>query len=167
MTTAKPPSTVKLIEVDTPVDVAESGDTMRAAGLHAIATLLTTEAVLIASKHTLEPRSANSPSSERSSPKPHDPSFVPLIQRITSRIAGVVASSRYVLLLYNIKRDMLEKAKTITPGRRAPTISPLEEPGWVAVNVMVESAKLADAMDRLEEMGAEDILVTKLENCRV
>lgn len=61
----------------------------------------------------------------------------------------------------------MAKAIAITPGRRAPTISPLEEAGWVAVNVMVETKNLADVMDQLVEVGAEDVLVTKLENCRV
>lgn len=127
---------------------------MRAAGLHAIATVLTTEAVLISSKNP-------------SSPSHRDPSLASLIQRITARIKGVIASSRFSLCLYNIQRESLSKAIAITPGRRAPTVSPLEQDGWVAVNVMVETKKLADVMDELVECGAEDILVTKLENCRV
>jgi len=45
-------------------------------------------------------------------------------------------------------------------------VNPLEEDGWVAVSVMVETRVIADTMDRLEEVGAEDILVTKLENSR-
>lgn len=32
---------------------------------------------------------------------------------------------------------------------------------------MVETKKLADVMDELVDCGAEDILVIKLENCRV
>ncbi|KAF8319607.1 HisG-domain-containing protein [Clavulina sp. PMI_390] len=132
------------------VDLVESGETMRAAGLHAIATVLTTEAVLIASKAHAS-----------------DPSFAPLIQRITSRIAGVIASTKFSLMVYNIKRESLAKAVAVTPGRRAPTVSPLEESGWVAVSVMVETKLLADVMDNLVECGAEDLLVTKLENCRV
>jgi len=136
------------------VDLVESGETMRAAGLHAIATVLETEAVLI---------SSNNPSS----PSHRDPSLASLIQRITARIEGVVASSRFSLCIYNIQRELLAKAFAITPGRRAPTVSPLDQDGWVAVNVMVETKKLADVMDELVECGAEDILVTKLENCRV
>jgi ATP phosphoribosyltransferase len=127
---------------------------MRAAGLHAIATVLETQAVLISSKNP-------------ASPSHRDPSLAALIQRITSRIEGVIASARFSLCLYNIRRDLLPKATSITPGRRAPTISPLDQDDWVAVNVMVETKKLAYVMDELVECGAEDILVTKLENCRV
>ncbi|KAF8657325.1 hypothetical protein AX16_002247 [Volvariella volvacea WC 439] len=131
------------------VDLVESGETMRAAGLHAIATVLETEAVLI-----------------RSTTQKH-PHFTPLINTITSRIAGVIAASKYVVCQYNISRDQLPAARLITPGRKAPTISPLEEDNWVAVSVMVEKSKIADAMDQLMHIGARDIMVFNLDNCRV
>ncbi|KAI0793153.1 ATP phosphoribosyltransferase [Irpex lacteus] len=131
------------------VDLVESGDTMRAAGLHAIATVLQTEAVLIKSN------------------KPKNPAHEPLIRRITSRIAGVVAASRYVICEYNVRRDKLHAATAVTPGRRAATISPLEDEDWVAVSSMVEKSKSADVMDQLVTIGAEDILIFNLDNCRV
>jgi ATP phosphoribosyltransferase len=127
----------------------ESGDTMRAAGLHAIATLLQTEAVLIKS----------------STPK-HE-ALQPLIELITSRIAGVIAASKYVICQYNVSRDKLDAATKITPGRRAPTISKLDEEGWVAVSSMVEKNKVATVMDELVRIGAEDVLIFNLDNCRV
>lgn len=122
---------------------------MRAAGLHAIATILPTEAVLIKS----------------STPKHTD--LAPLIELISQRIAGVIASKRYVLCQYNIRREMLHACAALTPGRRAPTVSPLEESDWVAVSAMVESKHIASTMDDLVKAGAEDVLVLKLENCRV
>ncbi|TFY62052.1 hypothetical protein EVJ58_g4107 [Rhodofomes roseus] len=131
------------------VDLVESGDTMRAAGLHAIATLMQSEAVLIKS----------------STPK-HE-SLDPLIKLITARIAGVVAASKYVVCEYNIPRAKLHDATGITPGRRAPTISPLEDEAWVAVSSMVEKKRVADVMDELVKIGAEDILIFNLDNCRV
>ncbi|KZT12228.1 ATP phosphoribosyltransferase [Laetiporus sulphureus 93-53] len=131
------------------VDLVESGDTMRAAGLHAIATLLQSEAVLIKSS------------------KPKHESLEPLIKLLTSRIAGVVAASKYVICEYNILREKLHAATSITPGRRAPTISPLEDEDWLAVSSMVEKRKVADVMDELVKIGAEDILIFNLDNCRV
>jgi len=131
------------------VDLVESGDTMRAAGLHAIATVLDSEAVLIKSsvpKHT---------------------HLAPLIELITSRMAGVIAASKYVICQYNIQREQLPAATTITPGRRAPTISPLEEENWVAVSSMVEKGRIATIMDKLVSIGAEDIMIFNLDNCRV
>lgn len=122
---------------------------MRAAGLHAIATVLTTEAVLIKST------------------TPKHPHLTPIIELITSRIAGFIASSKFVMCQYNIPRARLEEATAITPGRRAPTISPLEEEGWVAVSSMVEKGRSATVMDELVKIGAEDVLILKLDNCRV
>ncbi|KAH9048749.1 ATP phosphoribosyltransferase, partial [Lactarius hengduanensis] len=130
---------------------AESGETMRAAGLRPIATLLQSEAVLIRSS---TPKHAH---------------LAPLIDKITARIAGVIAAGKYVICQYNVRRATLSAATTITPGRRAPTISPLEDPEWVAVSSesMVERSKMADVMDQLVSVGAEDILIFNLDNSRV
>jgi len=131
------------------IDLVESGDTMRAAGLHAIATVLETEAVLVRST------------------TPKHPHLTPLIDLITKRIAGVIAAEKFMVLQYNIQRDKLALATKVTPGRRAPTISPIEEENWVAVSVMVEKKKSAKVMDDLVAIGAEDILAFNLDNCRV
>jgi ATP phosphoribosyltransferase len=125
---------------------------MRAAGLHAIHTLMTSEAVLIAPRKQHESLT---------------PELAPLVQLLKSRIAGVLAAKRYNYVSYNIRRDNLTAALKITPGRRAPTVSPLDEDGWVAVSSMVERNRLAVTMDELERTGAEDILVLALDNCRV
>jgi ATP phosphoribosyltransferase len=60
----------------------------------------------------------------------------------------------------------LDDARRITPGNRAPTVTSLEESGWVAISVMVPRKKIAIVMDQLTEVGACDILVTKIENSR-
>lgn len=127
------------------VDLVESGETMRAAGLKAISTVVSSSAILIKSKH------------------PSDPKLVDLI---TARIKGVITAQRYVLCTYNIERSKLDIAKQITPGNRAPTVTSLEEAGWVAISVMVLRKKIALVMDELTAAGACDILVSKIENSR-
>lgn len=127
------------------VDLVESGETMRAAGLCAIDTVVESTAVLIKSKTTANQK---------------------LVNLVTARIRGVIQAQRYVLCAYNIPISSLEEAKKITPGRRAPTITNLAEEGWVAVSVMVEKSQLAGVMDRLEEVQATDILATQLINSR-
>lgn len=121
---------------------------MRAAGLHAIETILDSQAVLIRSN------------------KPN-PANIGLITRVTARIAGVIAAGKYVLCNYNIPRNRVQEATKITPGRRAATVSPLDDPEWVAVSSMVLKAEVADVMDRLVAIGATDILNISLSNCRV
>lgn len=130
------------------VDLVESGETMRACGLHAIGTLLNSQAVLIRPV-TPHPRSNQS-----------------LIKLIVSRIRGVIAASQYVLVEYNIHKDNIDQALQVTPGRRAATVSPLEDEGWSAVSAMVKKSEVATVMDRLEEVGGTDIFTLALHNCR-
>ncbi|OAX32952.1 hypothetical protein K503DRAFT_840882 [Rhizopogon vinicolor AM-OR11-026] len=78
---------------------------------------------------------------------PHRDHHAPLINLITSRIAGAMAAGIFVICEYNIRRDALPRAAAITPGRRAPTVSPLEEEGWFAVSSMVEKKNVATTMD--------------------
>lgn len=127
------------------VDLVESGETMRAAGLCAIDTVVESTAVLIKSKKTTNQK---------------------LVDLITARVRGVIQAQRYVLCTYNIARSRLEDATKITPGKRAPTITNLAEEGWLAISVMVAKSELAGVMDRLEEVDATDILVTQLINSR-
>lgn len=137
---------VALGVADAIVDLVESGETMRAAGLKAIDTVLSTSAHLIGSKA---------------------PSHADVAQTIVSRISGVLAAKKYVLCNYNAPRTVLPEMLKITPGRRAATVSPLEESDWVAVSSMVESKKIAEVMDQLKAQGASDILVFGINNCRV
>lgn len=123
---------------------------MRACGLHAIATLMTSEAVLI--KPTT----------------PHKRSDTNLITLITRRLRGVIAASRYVLVTYNVQRgERLDACLHITPGRRAATVMPLDVDEWNAVQAMVLRNEVAVICDRLETAGASDILVMQLANCRI
>ncbi|KAF2863565.1 putative ATP phosphoribosyltransferase His1 [Piedraia hortae CBS 480.64] len=127
------------------VDLVESGETMRVAGLKAIATVIETTAVLIRSKNPTNPK---------------------LVRLVSSRIQGVITAAKYVLCTYNVERSRLPQAKNITPGKRAPTVTGLEEDSWVAVQAMVPHDKIASVMDELIELGATDVLVTELKNTR-
>lgn len=128
---------------------------MRAAGLKAIETILSTETVLICnrSKHI-----------DKSSEK-----YI-LIEKLRKRIKGVIDADRFVLCNYNIAKSKLASAIKITPGNKAPTLSPLEGGGsaeaWVAVSSMVEKSAIVSVMDKLEEVGATDLLVFNIHNCR-
>ncbi|KAK3330225.1 hypothetical protein B0H66DRAFT_51220 [Apodospora peruviana] len=127
------------------VDLVESGETMKAAGLKAIDTVVDSSAILIKSK------------------APSNPAMVDLI---ASRIGGVITAQKYVLCQYNVARARLAEATRVTPGKRAPTITSLEEEGWVAVSAMVEKKRIAPVMDELTKVGATDILVLDIHNTR-
>ncbi|RAL15608.1 ATP phosphoribosyltransferase [Aspergillus homomorphus CBS 101889] len=126
------------------VDLVESGETMKAAGLKAIDTVVESTSVLVKSRNT------------------HNS----LVGLIASRIRGVITAQRYVLCQYNIPRSELSTASNITPGKRAPTVTALDQDGWVAVSAMVEKKKIATVMDELIKVGATDILVLNIANSR-
>lgn len=127
------------------VDLVESGETMRAAGLHAIDTVVESTAVLIKSRTVSNPK---------------------LVKLIAARISGVIAAQKYVLCQYNILSNLLPQATKITPGKRAPTVTSLVETDWVAVSSMVEKKTIATVMDELTLVGATDILVLDIANSR-
>lgn len=117
---------------------------MKAAGLKAIDTVVESTAVLV--------KSRNSKSD--------------VLNLLAARIRGVITAQRFVLCQYNIPRTELPVATKITPGKRAPTITALEEPEWVAVSSMVEKKRIATVMDDLIKVGATDILVLNIANSR-
>ena len=125
--------------------MVESGETMKAAGLKAIDTVIETSAILIKSRK---------------------PSNSDLVDLIAQRIRGVITAQKYVLCQYNVERSLLADASKIAPGKRAPTVTSLEADGWVAVSVMVEKKKIAVIMDELTRVGATDILVLDIANTR-
>ncbi|TLS29401.1 hypothetical protein PpBr36_00166 [Pyricularia pennisetigena] len=127
------------------VDLVESGETMRAAGLKAIDTVVESSAILIKSK---------------------SPSNPELVELIASRIRGVITAQKYILCQYNIERSKLTAATAITPGKRAPTITNIDQEGAVAVSSMVEKKKIAIVMDELTKVGATDILCLAIQNAR-
>ena len=119
---------------------------MRAAGLEILATVMQTEAVLITNPHTKHPE---------------------LASKLCARIQGYIDSTKFQLMQYNVPRSRLAEAVKITPGKKSPSILPLEEADWVAVSVMVLKRDVANIIDALESAGATDILVFSLTNCRV
>eukprot|EP00316_Scyphosphaera_apsteinii_P011583 CAMPEP_0119323198 /NCGR_PEP_ID=MMETSP1333-20130426/60256_1 /TAXON_ID=418940 /ORGANISM="Scyphosphaera apsteinii, Strain RCC1455" /LENGTH=737 /DNA_ID=CAMNT_0007330591 /DNA_START=15 /DNA_END=2228 /DNA_ORIENTATION=+ len=136
----------KLGLADAVVDLVETGTTMRAAGLCELMTIMETQAVLISNPKT-----------------PHGE----LVAKIKQRIQGYLDSIKYVFMQYNIARANLHAAVKVTPGKKSPTILPLEEASWVAVSAMVKKNEVPDVIDELTSIGATDILVFKIDNCRV
>ncbi|MEW6869871.1 ATP phosphoribosyltransferase [Trueperella pyogenes] len=140
-------SSVRLGVADAIADVVETGTTLRAAGMAVFGEpLLRSEAILI--------RRADQEVS-------HD------VQILDGRLEGVIMARNYVLMDYDIQRDLLEHAVRLTPGYQSPTISPLHDDEWVAVRAMVERKRMNKVMDDLHDAGARGILVTPILTSRM
>ncbi len=138
---------VRLGVADVVADVVETGATLRQAGLELVGEpLLLSEAVLIR-RHGTDP--------------------VPQVEQLVRRLNGVIIARQYVMIDYDIRKEYLEAAAELTPGIESPTVSPLQDPAWVAVRAMVRRRETNRIMDELWELGAKGILVTDILACRL
>ncbi|CAM2793128.1 ATP phosphoribosyltransferase [Actinomyces slackii] len=140
-------SSVHLGVADLIADVVETGTTLRAAGLETFGEpILVSEAVLITTEQYRD---------------------APGLATLVRRLEGVLRARSYVLVDYDIPMNKLHVAAELTPGIESPTVSPLQNPDWVAVRAMVPRADMNRIMDELYEIGARAILVSSLLACRL
>jgi len=126
------------------VDLVETGTTMRAAGLEVVDEVLSTQAILIANPHA------------------QHGDLVDLVKR---RIEGYITATNYVMVMYNVTTELLPKALEITPGKKSPTVTSLDD-GGKAVSSLVKKKEIVKKMDELADVGATDILVLDITNSR-
>ena len=138
-------SAVKLGVADAVADVVSTGSTLRAQGLEIFGpVILDSTAVLIGSGVA------------------H-----PGIQTLHRRLQGVLVARQYVLMDYDLPVRLIDHASAITPGLESPTVSPLRDPEWVAVRVMVTRVDTNQVMDDLYALGARAILVSPIHAARI
>lgn len=97
-------------------------------------------------------------------PKAEHRDLVDLIRR---RLDGYITATKYVLVMYNISISLLADAIKITPGKRSPTITSLDDGESKAVSSLVLAKEVNNIMDRLHDIGATDILVMEIKNSRM
>lgn len=138
-------SAVRLGVADAVADVVSTGATLRAQGLTIFGpVILESEAILIAG--------------------PESPAGLSTLQQ---RLQGVLVARQYVLMDYDLPARLLDQATAISPGIESPTVSPLQDPDWVAVRAMVPRGDQHEVMDRLYELGARAILVSSIHAARI
>ncbi|WP_458117063.1 ATP phosphoribosyltransferase [Arthrobacter sp. D2-10] len=139
-------SSVRLGVADAIADVVETGNTLKAAGMEIFGEpILRSEAVLIGRK--------------RATPVGLD--------ILIRRLQGVLVARQYVLLDYDIRKELVDQAAALTPGLESPTVSPLRDSDWVAVRSMVKRNSTNQIMDELYDLGARAILVSTIHACRI
>lgn len=132
---------------DVIADVVETGATLRSQGLAVFGDpILHSEAVLIRRADSAE---------------------VQAIDVLQRRLTGVITAQSYVMMDYDVPIALADDACAITPGLESPTVSPLQDPTWVAVRAMVPKAGTNRVMDELYDLGARAILVTDIHACRL
>ncbi|MHA7144341.1 ATP phosphoribosyltransferase [Arthrobacter sp. TmT3-37] len=140
-------SSVRLGVADAIADVVETGNTLRAAGMEIFGDpILRSEAVLIGRAGVEAPAG---------------------LDVLLRRLQGVLVARQYVMMDYDIRKDLVDEAAALTPGLESPTVSPLRDSEWVAVRSMVRRNQTNRIMDELYELGARAILVSTIHACRI
>jgi ATP phosphoribosyltransferase len=121
-------------------DLVQSGETLRQNGLRPIATVLESEAVLVAR------------------PDLDDDQRLVAGELATVVRSVIDARSRRYLML-NAPDDSLDAIVDLLPGLDSPTVLPLARPGWHSVHAVVERRQVMELLGPLRAAGARSLLV--------
>ena len=132
---------------DVIVDLVSTGSTLRVNGLREVATVLESTARLIAS-----PGTRGDAARSRS------------LDELVAALGSVLAARGKRYVMANVPRERLDEVKRVVPGLNGPTIIDIMNGGrFVAVHAVVEAATIYRTIADLKALGAEGILVTRIE----
>ncbi len=126
---------------DAIVEVTETGSTIKAHGLRIIHELMQTNTQLIANHDAWK-----------------NPAKREKIEQIALLLKGALRGEKLVGLKMNVDKTNLESVVDLLPSLNAPTVSPLHQSTWFAVETVVDSAVVRDLIPRLLKSGAEGII---------
>ncbi len=135
-TEVKPP-----VLADAIVEVTETGSSLRANRLRIIDTVLESNTQLIANPAAL--------TDEWKRTK---------IEHLSLLLQAAIAAQGRVGMMLNVRREDLQGVLALLPALRRPTISPLSDDGWVAVNTILEERTVRELIPRLKNARAEGIV---------
>jgi len=127
--------------VDAIVEITETGSSLRANKLRIVDTLLVSTPRLIAN-HT----SWKDPWKRRK------------IETLALLLRGALEAESKVGLKMNLQQKNLDALLKNLPSLRNPTISSLSQPGWVAVETIIDEKVVRELIPQLKAAGAEGII---------
>jgi len=80
------------------------------------------------------------------------------IENLAMLLKGALIAGEKVGLKMNVSRKNLKNVLKILPAMRNPTVSPLAEEDWVALEVIVDEKKVREIIPALKRAGAEGII---------
>jgi ATP phosphoribosyltransferase len=126
---------------DAIVEVTETGSTIKAHGLRIIHELMQTNTQLIANHEAWK-----------------NPQKQEKIKQIALLLQGALRGEKLVGLKMNVSRQNLEAVVGLLPSLNAPTVSPLYQSEWFAVESVVSTHVVRDLIPNLLKSGAEGII---------
>jgi ATP phosphoribosyltransferase len=135
-TEVKPP-----VLADAIVEATETGSTLRANRLRILDTVMESNTRLIAND------SALADSWKRTK-----------LENIALLLRAAIEAQGRVGLMLNVRRTDLDTVLSLLPALQRPTISPLSDQDWAAVNTIIEEHTVRDLIPRLKTAGAQGIV---------
>lgn len=135
-TEVKPPDLADAI-----VEVTETGSSLRANKLRIVEELFTSNTQLVANKAA----AADAWKSQK-------------LADIKMLLEGAIAALGKVGLILNVERKNLDAVIKLLPALKNPTISPLADDKWVAVNTILDETTVRTIIPRLKQAGASGIV---------
>lgn len=131
---------------DVIVDLSSTGSTLKTNGLREVATILESSARLVARVDA------------------GDASKTRALDELVTALASVLRARGQRYLMANVPRSRLAEVKEVLPGINGPTVIDILNGGtFVAVHAVVAAGGLYRTIARLKELGAEGILVSRIE----
>jgi len=127
--------------VDAIVDITETGSSIRANKLRIVDTLLETNTKLIANKKAWA-----------------DPVKRRKIETIALLVKGALEAESKVGLKMNAPKTAVAAIIKAVPSLRDPTVSPLNNPDWVALETIIDESVVREILPQLKALGAEGIV---------
>jgi ATP phosphoribosyltransferase len=129
------------------VDLVSTGSTLKVNGLVEVATVLESAALLIAREDVL-----GNDAARRS------------VHELVVAVESVLRAHNKRYLMANVPRRAISELKRILPGINGPTIVDVLDGGeFVAAHAVVDQRDIYRTIAELKQVGAEGILVTKIE----
>ena len=127
--------------VDCVVDITETGNALRAAGLKIIDTILVSYTELIANPVAFA-----------------DPAKAHAMHQIRTLLEGVLDARGKVLVKLNVPTDRLNAVIELLPSMKSPTVNELYGGAGYAVETVVEKKRINVLIPALSDAGATDII---------
>ncbi len=134
---------------DIVVDLTSTGSTLKVNGLHEVATVLESSAHLVAAPAGTSPLT---PAQRRA------------LDELVTALTSVLRARGQRYLMANVPRAALDRVRTIIPGLNGPTVIDILNGGdVVAVHAVAPAVSIYRTIAALKSLGAEGILVTRIE----
>ena len=127
--------------VDAIVELTETGSSLRANQLRIVDTVLTSTTRLIANKDAWADKGKRAK-----------------IEQMAMLLAGALNAENKVLLKMNAKKGDVAAICGVLPALHAPTVNPLGDPSWVAIETVVDEAIVREIIPPLKAAGASGII---------